>query len=107
MTGHQPGTPGFTTAVYLEAVSAALHVAEDVAETNRMRRYDEAWRLGFAFLDRLIIQERDAPLLPNADYAYGGLRENLYDSHVRIDFVQHSLAAIIERYPEVLVRNKP
>jgi hypothetical protein len=105
LTDHQPDTPGFTTAVYLEAVAAALDVAAAVSDTARLRRYDDAWRLGFAFLDRLIVQERDSSILPNAEYAMGGLRENLYSGHVRIDFVQHSLATIMERHPAVLVNN--
>ena len=101
LTDHQPDTPGFTTAVYLEAIAAALRVAVEFDPTRRRRRYDEAWRRGFAFLDRLIVQERDSSVLPNAEYAAGGLRENLYSSHIRIDFVQHSLAAILERYPYI------
>jgi hypothetical protein len=105
LTDQQPDTPGFTTAVYLEAVAAAFDVASALCDTTRERRYEDAWRLGFAFLDRLIIQERDSSVLPNAEYALGGLRENLYSGHVRIDFVQHSLAAIIERHPDVFVNN--
>jgi len=105
LTDHQPDTPGYTTAVYLEAIGAAFHVA---AEFNPAlcRRYDDAFQQGFAFLDRLIIQDRDSSVLPNSDYAVGGLRENLYSGHVRIDFVQHSLAAILERYPDLFV-SKP
>jgi hypothetical protein len=106
LTDQQPDTPGFTTAVYLEAVASALDVASALSDTARERRYDEAWRLGFAFLDRLIIQDRDSSILPNAEYAVGGLRENLYSGHVRIDFVQHSLAAIMERHPDVFVNNQ-
>jgi orotate phosphoribosyltransferase/AMMECR1 domain-containing protein len=101
LTDHQPDTPGFTTAVYLEAIAAALHVASDFDPT-RCRQYDDAWRRGFTFLDRLIIQERDSSILPNVEYAIGGLRENLWSGHIRIDFVQHSLAAILERYPYIL-----
>ena len=100
LTDHQPDTPGFTTAVYLEAIAAALQVAVEF-DPPRFRRYDDAWRRGFAFLDRLIIQKRDSSVLPNNEYAIGGLRENLYSGHVRIDFVQHSLAAILERYPHI------
>jgi orotate phosphoribosyltransferase/AMMECR1 domain-containing protein len=106
LTDHQPGTPGFTTAVYLEAVAAALDVASAISDTARERRYDKAWQLGFEFLDRLIVQERDSSILPNAEYAIGGLREDLYSGHVRIDFVQHSLAAIMERHPDVFVNNQ-
>ncbi len=102
ITDHQPDTPGFTTAVYLEAIAAAYQVALQF-EPARAPRYDDAWHCGFAFLDRLIIQQRDSSILPNAEYALGGLRENLCSSHIRIDFVQHSLAAILERYPYLAV----
>ena len=105
ITDHQPDTPGFTTAVYLEAVAAAFHTAAEF-DPARCRRYDDSWRRGMQFLDRLIIQDRDSSLLPNVGYAIGGVRENLYSGHVRIDFVQHSLAAILERYPEILLDTK-
>lgn len=107
VTEHQVDTPGFTTAVYLEAVAAALDVAISLGDRERADRYDRAWRLGFEFLDRLIIQDRDSSILPNPEYALGGLRENLYSGHVRIDFVQHSLAAIMTRYPEWLATIQP
>jgi hypothetical protein len=34
--------------------------------------------------------------LPNSDFAIGGLRQSLYASEVRVDFVQHSLSAILD-----------
>ncbi|MCI0485943.1 MAG: hypothetical protein L0229_05005 [Blastocatellia bacterium] len=49
-------------------------------------------------MDRLVIQERDASLLPNPEFAIGGLRQSLYASEIRVDFVQHSLSAILEVY---------
>jgi orotate phosphoribosyltransferase/AMMECR1 domain-containing protein len=102
ITDHQPDAPGYTTAVYLEAIAAAYQVALSFGPP-RAARYDDAWHEGFNFLDRLIIQQRDFSVLTNGDYALGGLRENLYSSHIRIDFVQHSLAAIVERYPYLTV----
>lgn len=104
LTDHQPDTPGFTSAVYLEAVGAAIHLAGRFCR-DRRSRYEDAWRRGFAFLDRLVIQERDDSLLPNPGYAGGGLRENLYSGHIRIDFVQHALAAILEHDPDIFVTN--
>lgn len=101
-TDHQPDTPGYTTAVYLEAIGAAFQAAAEF-DPALCRRYDDAFQRGFAFLDRLIVQDRDSSMLPNPEYAAGGLRENLYNGHVRIDFVQHSLAAILERYPDLFV----
>jgi hypothetical protein len=104
LTDHQPDPPGFTTAVYLEAVGAAIHVAE-CFDPDRQPRYEEAWRSGFAFLDCLLIQDRDESVVPNPGYASGGLRESLYSGHIRIDFVQHALAAILEYDPEIFITN--
>jgi hypothetical protein len=101
LTDHQPDTPGYTTAVYLEGIAAALNVASAGGDSERCSRYANAYHLGFGFVHRLTLQEHDFSVLPNGDYACGGLRENLYSSHIRIDFVQHSLAAILERIPDV------
>jgi AMMECR1 domain-containing protein len=90
---HQSNTPGYTTAVYLEGVAAALPVAQG---TDRYQAYYESCVRGFEFLDQLIIQERDRAILPNADFALGGLRQGLHYSEVRTDFVQHSLSAMLE-----------
>jgi len=96
---HQPDTPGYTTAVYLEGIAAALQVADSA----RYQTYLSAFRRGFDFLDRLIIQERDKSVLPNPDYALGGLRQGLHYSEIRTDFVQHSLSAVLE----FMVQDKP
>jgi AMMECR1 domain-containing protein len=93
---HSAETPGYTTAVYLEGIAAALTVAASLNDKARHQTYFQSFARGLEFLDRLIIQERDAPVLPNPDYAIGGLRRGIYYSEIRTDFVQHSLSAIIE-----------
>jgi AMMECR1 domain-containing protein/orotate phosphoribosyltransferase len=93
---HQPDAPGYTTALYLEGIGAAHKLALATGDAERQRRYLEAIAHGFRFLDRLIIQPRDASLLPNPALAIGGLRQSIHRSEIRIDFVQHSLAAIME-----------
>lgn len=93
---HQPDTPGYTTAVYLEGVAAALSVAEKT-DNQRQATYDRSFTRGIEFLDRLIIQERDRRILPNPDFALGGLRQSLHYSEIRTDFVQHSLSALLAR----------
>jgi orotate phosphoribosyltransferase len=103
LTDHQPDTPGYTSAVYLEAVAAAARTAAAAGDAARHQRYTDAFERGFGFLDRLVIQERDASVLPNPEHARGGLRENLHASHVRVDFVQHALAAILTLHPDVFV----
>jgi AMMECR1 domain-containing protein len=89
---HQSDTPGYTTAVYLEGIAAA---ALPLAEGARREAYFDSLTRGFGFLDRLIIQERDRSMLPNLDYALGGLRQGIHYSEIRTDFVQHSLSAIL------------
>jgi orotate phosphoribosyltransferase len=94
---HQPGAPGYTTAVYLEGIAAALQIADN----ERSKTYFNSLARGFAFLDRLIIQERDRAILPNIDFALGGLRQGIHYSEIRTDFVQHSLSAILEFWPQI------
>jgi hypothetical protein len=107
---HQAESPGYTTAVYLEGIAAAIGVAaslEDAAirnpqseirnsGTDRYRKYYDSFIEGFRFLDRLIIQERDRSIIPNMDFALGGLRQGIHYSNIRTDFVQHSLSALLE-----------
>jgi len=94
---HQPGAPGYTTAVYLEGIAAALQIAVN----ERRKIYCDSLARGFAFLDRLVIQERDRAILPNIDFALGGLRQGIHYSEIRTDFVQHSLSAILEFWPQI------
>jgi hypothetical protein len=94
---HQPETPGYTTAVYLEGVAAALSLAIGLNDEARRQTYDRSFTAGVSFLDRLVIQDRDRAILPNPDYAIGGLRQGLYYSEIRTDFVHHSLSALLAR----------
>jgi hypothetical protein len=91
MTGHQSDTPGFTTALYLEGIAAA-------ASISGQSKYLDAYMRGMQFLHRLTILPGHAPVLPNSEYATGGLRQSLYTSFVRLDFVQHALSAVLEQY---------
>jgi hypothetical protein len=96
---HQSDSPGYTTALYLEGIGTAARVARAINDQERHRRYTQSFERGLRFLDRLVIQQRDGSLLPNAEFAQGALRQSIYASHVRVDFVQHSLSAILEAWP--------
>jgi orotate phosphoribosyltransferase/AMMECR1 domain-containing protein len=93
---HQSDTPGYTTAVYLEGLAAALAVAAENGDHARHQRYRRSFSDAFSFLDHLIVQQRDYSLLPNLEFALGGLRQGLNYSEIRTDFVQHSLSALLE-----------
>jgi AMMECR1 domain-containing protein len=97
INNHQSDTPGYTTAVYLEGVAAALSVAAGVGDEQRYNAYYHSFTRGYEFLDRLIVQERDRAILPNPDFAFGGVRQGLFYSEICIDFVQHSLSALLAR----------
>ncbi len=95
LTGHQADTPGFTTALYLEGIGSALPLAQAIDSARFSQYLDACWR-GMDFVDRLTIQPEHASVLPNSDLAIGGLRQSIYTSFVRIDFVQHALSAVLE-----------
>lgn len=101
INNHQSDTPGYTTAVYLEGIAAALSLARSLDDSERARAYQQSVARGFEFLDRLIYQERDRALLPNPDFAIGGMRQGLHYSEIRTDFVQHSLSATLEFRPQI------
>jgi AMMECR1 domain-containing protein len=95
LNDHQSDTPGYTTALYLEGIGAAAHLARALEQHERHRCYLDSCRRSLQFLDGLIIQPRDASLLPNPSRAIGGLRRSARSSEIYVDFVQHGLAALI------------
>ena len=96
LNDHQSDTPGYTTALYLEALGVAATLARSMGKEQLHLDYLEACRRGLQFLDGLIIQSRDQSLLPNPALAIGGLRRSARASEICIDFVQHYLAASTE-----------
>jgi len=89
---HQHDAPGALAAVYLEGLAGGpLRLAKGA----RRRRYLAALDRGLKFLGRLVYQPCDAPVLPNPDWALGGVRPSLTAGEVRIDFVQHALSAML------------
>ena len=98
INGHQSDTPGYTTALYLEGIGAAMRVAAALGDDARRKLYADSFTRGLRFIDRLVIQRRDSSILPNIEFALGGLRQSLTSSQIRVDFVQHSLSAILEAF---------
>jgi AMMECR1 domain-containing protein len=97
LSDDQPDAPGYTSALYLEGIGAALHVARAI-DPGPHDRYWASYLQGLKFLHRITIQPGHAAMLPNTDYAIGGLRMCLDSSFVRIDFVQHGLSCVLERF---------
>jgi orotate phosphoribosyltransferase len=82
LTGQQDDCPGCTSLCPLEGL-AALHRAEP---TPRLQRALDA---GLRFVDSLVYQSKDAPMLPNPTRALGGVRQSPVSGQVRVDFVGH------------------
>lgn len=100
VTDQQSDGPGYTTALYLEGLSAGLAFARRVNDDARASKYWHACQKGFEFLRSLTIRPEHESVLPNATYAIGGLRADLMSSEIRTDFVQHSLSAALELLPQ-------
>ncbi|MGI9002435.1 MAG: AMMECR1 domain-containing protein [Pseudonocardia sp.] len=95
LNDHQRDAPGATTALHLEALAAARASAEQHGDGAREHRYRTACEGALAFLDSLIYQPRDAAVLPNPEWAIGGVRTSATASDVRIDFVHHALSGVL------------
>jgi orotate phosphoribosyltransferase len=95
VTEHEPDAEGALSWVTLEGLSGPLRLARQLGERSRERRYATACERALSFCDRLVYQERDAALLPNAGYALGGVRLSRLSSEVRIDFVHHAWSAML------------
>jgi len=95
---HQADSPGYTTALYLEGIGAAIRLMEFADDGKRRQRYLDAYWHGLRFLNRITIQPGHGWVLPNSDYAIGGVRLSLNSSYMRTDFVQHGLSAVLEMH---------
>ncbi|HEY4973691.1 MAG TPA: AMMECR1 domain-containing protein, partial [Steroidobacteraceae bacterium] len=82
LNDHQSDTPGYTTALYLEGIGAAAWLAQTSGKAELHRHYLASCQRGLQFLDGLIIQPRDASLLPDPAMANGGLRRSVLASEV-------------------------
>ena len=91
---HQRDAPGATTALYLEGIAAVRAAAQRIGDGEREERYRAACARAVTFLDALVYQERDAAVLPNPEWAVGGLRTAPTAGEVRLDYVHHGLCAV-------------
>lgn len=94
----QPEGPGYTSALFLEALAVAHALARDHGEAEAASRLGPALARGIEFLGRLTLRPEHASLLPNPAWAIGGLRHSELRDEVRIDFVQHALSVLLETF---------
>jgi AMMECR1 domain-containing protein/orotate phosphoribosyltransferase len=92
---HEAG-PSFHTAFVVEGIIDAWALALELGDDRRAGVYERSWREAVRFLDQLIIRPEDTFCMADAERALGGVRSSRANSDVRIDFVSHTLLALIE-----------
>jgi orotate phosphoribosyltransferase/AMMECR1 domain-containing protein len=88
--------PSFHTAFVLEGVADAWLLAKRVGDLKRAAQYEASWYAGMRFMDSLIIGPQDVFCMRDGESACGGVRANLQTTAVRIDFVSHTLLAVLK-----------
>lgn len=83
------------TATRAEGLSAAYHIFIRAGRYNEAERTLEALERATRFQLAQHIDERTARSYPNPAAALGGVRESLASDEVRIDYVQHSISALL------------
>ena len=96
LVDYTPDGPGFQTACVLGALADAWSVACRAGQRERERKYRDAWERGVGFIDRLIIRKDDTFAMREPSKSLGGVRQSLTGSTVRIDYVAHTLLALVK-----------
>ena len=95
IASYLPGRTGVMTAVYLEGFAAALELARHRADTDRARQYEKLVRAAARFVMQLQVREGECFYMPAPAEAVGGVRTAPANHMLRIDHVQHALAALM------------
>jgi len=85
----------FHTGFFAEAISDAGKMANMIGDAMRFDRYRQSCIRAMRFMNRLIIREEDLYCMAEPDRALGGVRGAVFLSEVRVDYVSHTLAALL------------
>lgn len=92
-----PGRPpGINTASYLEGFTDALELARKLGDAPRAQRYEHLVRSSARFVLQLIVKPQEAFFHTRPEESVWGVRSMPTDHHLRIDHVQHALAALMK-----------
>ena len=91
---YAPNGPGFHTACILEGLADAWLIAISQGDRSRSTAYEDAWRRGTQFMERLICRPEDTFAMPSPEKCIGGVRASLTTSSFRIDYAAHTLSAV-------------
>jgi hypothetical protein len=84
-----------STAVYLEGLADAFEIAQQIGEQERADRYRTTILRGLRSLSQLTFKDEvDMFYISKRKTVRGGVQTTEYDNVIRVDNVQHALAAI-------------
>jgi orotate phosphoribosyltransferase len=101
-----PTGPSFHTGFLAEGIAAAWMLAIRLGDRGRTARYAHSCKEAMQFMNRLIIRPEDTICMRDPVQSVGGVRGSLITSNVRIDFVSHTLYALIGSLRAMRVGNE-
>ena len=92
---HGDGSPGVSTAVYVEGLVEAIRTAEAFGEKEYAARYREATKNAARFVLQLCWRSEECYYVRTPKNVLGGVRNTMISPTLRIDNMQHGLAAFM------------
>lgn len=92
------------TACRMEAMGALYRLAEQRGEEQRMARFFDVMRKGASFLMRMQYNDTNSMFFSDPEKPHGGFMLGYGNPEIQIDFVQHSISALILTYKILLER---
>jgi AMMECR1 domain-containing protein/orotate phosphoribosyltransferase len=86
----------FHTGFIAEGVAEAWKLAARLNDFERVDRYRRATTEALRFMNQIILRPEDGFCLAEPDRAVGGVRAAVFLSEVRVDFVSHTLLALVK-----------
>jgi len=77
-------------------VADAWNLARRLGDSARLDRYRRATQEALRFMNQLVLRAEDGFCLVEPERALGGVRAAVFLSHVRVDFVSHTLLALVK-----------
>lgn len=87
------GFPTANTGSYMEGLSDAIHLAQLIGDSQRLKRYQEHAKMGYRWLFLLQYTDANVTRLKRPELAIGGFRTSLIEPQLRIDNTQHAISA--------------
>lgn len=88
------GAPGISTAVYVEGMVEAVRTAEAFGDRQRADKYRQSVRRAGRFVLQLCFREEECYYVRSIQDVLGGVRNTPINPTLRIDNMQHALAAL-------------